>query len=129
MNGETRLTQWFNATVITRTLLRIGILVPFLYFGTDFVSSLFYPGYSHVRQYASELGVASAPHSQIFNAGMVMTGLAALLAAPGFVAALRKLRCHATLSWLTFATIICFGVAMLMAGFFPWPDRRHGGFN
>jgi hypothetical membrane protein len=108
--------------------LRIGILIPFLFFGTDLVSTLFYP-YSHARQHASELGAAGAPYPQIFNSGIVITGVAALLAAPGFLGALRKLTSHAALPWLVSATIICFGVAMIMSGLFPWPDPRHGAFG
>lgn len=44
-----------------RALLWIAVAVPFLYFGTVLVSALFYPGYSHTAQYASELGAAIPP--------------------------------------------------------------------
>jgi hypothetical protein len=47
-----------------RLALQSGVCLPFLYFGTVIVASLFVPGYSHVRQAASELGMAGVPHPQ-----------------------------------------------------------------
>ncbi|HEY8182051.1 MAG TPA: DUF998 domain-containing protein [Thermoanaerobaculia bacterium] len=112
-----------------RSLLRVGVLVPFLYFGTDIVSALSYPGYSPARQFASELGSSTAPHPAIFNAGLVITGIAAVLAAAGFMTALRQLETPVVLSWLIAATLLCFGLTMIVAGTFPSPDRRHGAFG
>jgi hypothetical membrane protein len=112
-----------------RSLLRVGVLVPFVYFGTDIVSALCYPGYSPARQFASELGSSTAPHPAIFNAGLVITGIAAVLAAAGFMTALRQLETPVVLSWLIAATLLCFGLTMIVAGTFPSPDRRHGAFG
>ena len=109
--------------------LRAGIAIPILYFGTVIVSSLFYPGYNHVRQYASELGSAEAPLPMLFNGGILLTGIASLVAAPGFVAALRRLRGNAVLAWLLAIILALFGVSMIMGGLFPMPDPRHGGFG
>ena len=113
----------------SRTLLRAGIAVPILYFGTLLVSSLFYPGYSQVRQYASELGSAAAPHPAIFNTGIMLTGVAGVLASAGFVRALTALAAPRALTPLVGFTLALFGVSMFLGGFFPMPDPRHGGFG
>jgi hypothetical membrane protein len=109
--------------------LRIGTLVPFFYFGTVIVSSMFYPGYSHMRQYASELGSASARYPYIFNAGIVLTGLATLVSLAGFRAALRALGSRKSLSWMFLIALGAFGFGMVMGGSFPMPDPRHGAFG
>ena len=80
--------------------LRFGILVPVLYFGTLLVSSLLYPGYSHVRQYASELGSATARYPYVFNAGIMVAGLATLVSLHGFLLVLRRVDSSKTLTWL-----------------------------
>lgn len=112
-----------------RHLLSFGIAVPILYLLALALGSAFYPGYSHVTRYASELGAAEAPHPWIFNSGIVAAGLAALLAGPGFALALRRLggdRLPAVLSGLA---VSLWGVAMVLGGSFPMPDPRHGGFG
>lgn len=111
------------------TALRAGVLVPLLYFGTLIVSSLFYPGYSHVRQYASELGSASARHPWIFNIGIMATGVATLVSLAGFRAALRGLGGNRVVIWLFVIMLGAFGAGTLMGGLFPMPDPRHGGFG
>lgn len=110
-------------------LLQAGIAVPVLYFGTLLVGSFFYPGYSQVTQYASELGSATAPHPAIFNAGIISTGVAALLASAGFVRALAALAAPRALALLAGLALALFGVSLLLGGFFPMPDPRHGGFG
>lgn len=110
-------------------LLRAGVLVPFLYFGTVILASFFYPGYSHVRQYASELGSSAARYPALFNAGILLTGAALIAAAAAFPGALRKLRANRTLSWLFVVTVAGFGIGMVMGALFPMPDPRHGGFG
>jgi len=41
---------------VTGALLTVGVLMPALYFAALFVAGAFYPGFSHVRQVASDLG-------------------------------------------------------------------------
>ena len=90
--------------------LRVGIAVPILYFGSVFVASFFYPGFSFVRQYASELGADGAPHPQILNIGLMLVGLAAMFAAFGFWRALRRLDAGAIPKRWTWCIIAMFGV-------------------
>src|SRR6478672_1726556 len=93
----------------TRALLWAAVAVPFLYFGTVFVAALFFPGYSHVTQYASELGSAKAPHPGIFNAGIGLTGLASLAAGLGFARGVVALGGSRVLGWLAGASLALFG--------------------
>lgn len=103
--------------------------MPVVYFGNLLVSSLLYPGYSHVTQYASELGSSAARYPAVFNTGVVLVGVAALGAAAGFFAALRSRGSGRVLAGAVAALVALFGVAMVMGGLFPMPDPRHGGFG
>ena len=107
--------------------LRMAMAVPFLYLGTLLVSAHFYPGYSHVRQAASELGMAGAPRPEIFNVGFVVIGAAVLIGAVGYFRALQRLGAHKIWAWSTALVLVGFAVACAMAGIFPFPDTRHAG--
>jgi hypothetical membrane protein len=113
----------------TRLLLLAGIAVPILYFGTLIVAPLFYPGYSHVTQYASELGSASARYPAIFNTGTILGGLSWITASFGFFFAGRWLDGSRLFAALAALTIFLFGIAITMGGMFPMPNELHGGFG
>ena len=49
-----------------------GVAVPFIYYGNVAISGLFYPGYSHLTQYVSELGGPDAARPEIFNVTTVV---------------------------------------------------------
>lgn len=113
---------------MSRALLRAGIAAPVLYFLTVIVSSLTWPGYSHVTQYVSELGSAAAPYSTLFNAGIVATGLAGVLGGMGIAGTLRD----AGRPWsggLAGLALSAWGIGMIFGGAFPMPDPRHNGFG
>jgi len=112
-----------------RWLLRLGVVAPVLYFGAVIVGSLFYPGYSHVTQYASELGSASAARPEIFNDGIIAAGVCAVLAGLGFALTLRALSKGWIFSSLAGLSISLWGASMIMGGMFPMPDARHSGFG
>lgn len=112
-----------------KALLLAGIALPFLYFGTVFGSALFFPGYSHVTQYASELGSAAARYPAIFNTGIVLTGLAAAVASFGFFFAVRRLKGKSLLAALIGLSLLLMSFSTLMGGLFPMPDPRHGGYG
>jgi hypothetical membrane protein len=112
-----------------RHLLSFGIAVPILYLLALVLGSAFYPGYSHVTRYASELGAAEAPYPWIFNSGIVAAGVAALIAGPGFLLALRRLGSDRLPAVLSGVAVSLWGVAMVLGGSFPMPDPRHGGFG
>lgn len=113
----------------TRALLWIAEAVPFLYFGTIFLGALFYPGYSHVTQYASELGSAQAPHPGIFNVGASLAGLACLAAGLGLARSVAGLRGSRLLGWLAGFSLALFGASLVLGAVFPMPDPRHGGWG
>ena len=103
--------------------------VPFIYFGTQGLGSLFYPGYSYLRQTASELGARGAPHPEIFNIGMLILGFAFLIGAFGFFRALQHLNTKPILTWITSSVLALSGVNFFLAGLFPLPDPRHVGLH
>jgi hypothetical membrane protein len=112
-----------------RALLWAAVAVPIVYFGTVVVAALFYPGYSHVTQYASELGSASAPHPMIFNTGAIATGVLAILAALGLRAGTVAAGGSRILAELGAIAIFALGVSLLFGGIYPMPDPRHGGYG
>lgn len=114
---------------LERYLLLAAVAAPILYFGNLVVSSLFYPGYSHVTQYASELGGPDAPRPGIFNNGVILTGLATVAAGWGFFLALRRLTGKSLLPVLTGLAVALAGIAFVMGGLFPMPDPRHGAYG
>jgi hypothetical membrane protein len=114
---------------LEKSLLYAGIAVPIIYFGNLILTPLFYPGYSHVTQYASELGGPDAPRAFIFNTAIMLLGLAGLAAGAGFFLALRRLTGKTLLPVLLGLILVLFGVSMVMGGLFPMPDERHGGFG
>jgi len=110
-------------------LLPLGIAVPLIYFGTLFAAASTWSEYSHVTQYASELGSADAPQPWIFNRGIILMGAVTLFAALGFGATLARLTRRA--GWSVGAGVLfaLFGVSMIMGGLFPMPNPLHGGFG
>ena len=112
-----------------RALLAAGVLVPVLYYTALLVTPLFWPGYSHVRQYASELGSPDSPRAELFNFTIMAAGGAAMLASVGFFMALKRIGGRVLPSLLAGVALFLWGVSFLMGGLFPMPDPRHGGFG
>ncbi len=110
---------------LTAAALGMGVAVPLLYFGVQIAAAPFYPGYSFLSQVASELGSDRSTFPALFNAGAITTGVAALLASPGFLRALRRLGTVPVLAWLTSMSLASTGLAGIWAGSFPLPDPRH----
>ncbi len=101
---------------------------PLLYAGTQLLAGMGTPGYSFVRDAASELGRAGRPYSALFNVGAVATGLALLGGAIGIASAARGVhgRRRRSLAAVAFCSLSA-GLAAIAAGCFPLPDPRHGG--
>lgn len=115
-----RTTQW---------LLAAGIAVPILYFAALMLGAAFFPGYSHVTRYASELGGPEATVPAIFNLGIIAMGVAGVVAGVGFARALRQLGSGPLPAVLAGATLSLWGVATILGGTYPMPDERHGGYG
>ena len=108
-------------------LLRAGVGVPVLYFGTQLIIGATTSGYSFRRQAASDLGASGAVSATLFNAGAILTGLAAVAAAGGLVLSARRAPLSRVAMWVMAAAIVSTGAAAIAAGVFPLPDSRHGG--
>jgi hypothetical membrane protein len=108
-------------------LLRFGIAVPLIYYGIQALAAPFYPGFSVLGNTASELGSDRSEHAVIFNAGIMVQGVASLAASLGFFLALRRMRINAALAALTAVALAINGVQHIWAGYYPIPDPRHGG--
>lgn len=106
-----------------------GILIPVVYFGLLIIAPLIYPGFSYVTNYASEMGSADARYPAVFNAGIMLCGVAGLLASFGFFHAIRRLGGNPLLAALAGLTLFLFGIATFMGGRFPMPDERHGAYG
>jgi hypothetical membrane protein len=115
--------------LLERALLAAGVMVPVLYYAALVVTPLFWPGYSHVTQYASELGSAASPRPALFNRAIVAAGVAAMLAGGGFFLALKRIGGRPLPSFLAGLAVFAWGIAFLMGGLFPMPDPRHGAFG
>jgi hypothetical membrane protein len=108
-------------------LLRIGISVPFIYYGIQAAAAPFFPGFSILTNTASELGSDRSEYPLIFNAGIMAQGVASLAASLGFLIALRRLRINAALAALAAAALAMNGIQSIWAGYYPLPDSRHAG--
>jgi len=114
-----------GTATITAPLLRMGIAVPFLYFGAQLAAAPFYPGYSFLSRDASTLGSPGSTLPAVFNIGAICVGIASLLAAWGFLRALRSFGVGKALAWLTALALFSSALGDINAGLFPLPDPRH----
>lgn len=108
-------------------LLKIGVLVPVLYYGVLIAGGLMTPGYSHVTQYASELGMAGQPAAQIFNYGILAAGVCAIIGAVGVLIGMMRLGANILWAALTAICLVGFGVSFVYGGLYPMPNPLHGG--
>lgn len=111
----------------TLASLGFAIAVPFLYYGVQLVAAPFFPDFSVLGTTASELGSDRSARPWVFNAGAILTGIAALVGSIGLLRALRRLGAHPIVAWLTLLAVAGTGLSSLWAGIFPMPDPRHGG--
>lgn len=74
------------------------------------------------------LGSRFSRHPWIFNAGEMLTGIAALGGAVGLYQSFRT-KTHILLSWLITLSVSSAGVMSLKAGMFPLPDPRHNSWG
>jgi Protein of unknown function (DUF998) len=110
---------------LIRNALRIGVIVPLLYFGAQFAAIPFYPGYDIVRQSASELGSDRSNRPHVLNIGATITGIAAIIASFGLLHGLKRAGTPWPLAWLVCLAVISTGAAAIWAGYYSLPDPRH----
>jgi hypothetical membrane protein len=109
-------------------LLRLGVLVPWVYYGVQVVAAPFFPGFSLVGTTASEMGSTLSRHPAVFNAGIIALGVISLMASVGFFLGLLRTGVSGPLALLTSADVALNGVQMIWAGLHPLPDPRHAGY-
>jgi hypothetical membrane protein len=112
-------------TIETTLALRMGIAVPFLYFGVQLAAAPFYPGYSFLARDASTLGSPGSSLPAVFNVGAICVGILLFVAAWGFLRAFRFLGVRNFIAWPTTLAIVSGGLGSINAGLFPLPDPRH----
>jgi hypothetical protein len=111
-----------------KLLLECGVGAAILYFASLIIASLTWPGYSHVTQYASELGSAAAPYPMIFNYGIMAGGLLGILG--GLGVALHFANDGRWLSGLLAGLALsAWGASMVFGGYYPMPNPLHNGYG
>lgn len=112
-----------------KLMLLAGILIPVVYFGLLVLAPLIHPGFDYATQYASEMGSTAARYPAVFNTGVMLCGVAGVVASFGFFHAVRRLGGNTLLAALTGLTLFLFGIGTFLGGRFPMPDERHGGYG
>ncbi len=108
-------------------LLKLGVLVPVLYYGVLLVGGYLTPGYNHLTQYASELGMAGKPAAQIFNYGIIAAGGCAVAAALGVLIGMKSLGSNILWAILAAVCLAAWGVSFVYGGLYPMPNPLHAG--
>ncbi len=114
-----------------RWLLWAGIGAPLLAAVTAISAALLFPSFDHATQYISELAGPAAPPASagLFNAGVILAGIAAGFAGAGFgltLVALGGGRIPAAVVTLAF---LVGAVGLVLSGIYTWPDPRHRLIN
>ena len=116
-------------TVSEKIGLQSSVVATLLYFGNLLVLGALQPGYSHMRQFASELGMADAANPRVFGAMSVLTGAVFFVTAFGVYRATKRLTERSALSAVIGIFIALFGVNLIFAGLFPLPNPLHSAFG
>lgn len=114
----------------TKALLAAGIAMPVLYFAALFVAGAFYPGFSHIRQVASDLGADSAPYAYAtaFSVALVFVGLFGLAGSLGLFIGLRRVGAGRARSALAGLIPAMPSLSLMQSGVFPLPSPHHSTF-
>ena len=114
----------------TKALLAAGIAMPVLYFAALFVAGAFYPGFSHIRQVASDLGADSAPYAYAtaFSVALVFVGLFGLAGSLGLFIGLRRVGAGRARSALAGLIPAMPSLSLMQSGVFPLPSPYHSTF-
>ncbi|CAH2602178.1 Cytochrome c-type biogenesis protein DsbD, protein-disulfide reductase [Rhodovastum atsumiense] len=112
----------------TCRLLACGVAMPVLYALTLFIARILNPGFDLLHRAPSELGSAGVAYPLVYNAGMLATAMAGLLAglglmSPGIPGRGAPWRIGAG------ASVLLASIALAMAGLFPLPSPLHHGFG
>jgi hypothetical protein len=106
-------------------LLRLGVLLPLLYFGIQLAAAPFYPAYSFLNRDASTLGSGGSTAPWIFNYGALVVGGLEVAIAAVFYGALRRARIGAPLAGALALALVSAAIGSLNAFLHPLPDPQH----
>ena len=113
-----------------RKLLALALIaISALYYFGLLAGGATYPGYSHITNYASELGAADAPYPLLFNLSIILAGASAIIGALTLPAAFKDLGARRAWAVAAAVALALWGASMIMGGLFPMPDERHGAFG
>lgn len=113
-----------------RKLLALALIaISALYYFGLLAGAATYPGYSHITNYASELGAADAPYPLLFNLSIILAGASAIIGALTLPAAFKDLGARRAWAVAAAVALALWGASMVMGGLFPMPDERHGAFG
>lgn len=106
-------------------LLTAAFLVPFVYFGAQFLAAPYFPNYSVFTTSASDLGSDLSSQPSILNTGALLTGILSFLGSAGLAISLPKLGASRVAAFLFALSLASAGLAALWAGLHPLPDPQH----
>lgn len=108
-----------------RKLLTAAFLVPFAYFGAQFLAAPYFPNYSVFTTSASDLGSSLSSRPNILNIGALLTGILSFLGSVGLAISLPRLGANKAAAFLLAVSLASAGLAALWAGMHPLPDPQH----
>ena len=112
-------------TARTGAFLKIGVIAPAIMVADVALAQRLFPGFDAGAQFISELGGPKAPLPEIFNYGMMIAGIAGLLAGAGFAHALEEVGGRRVVSSFAGLWVALTGLGAFFAGVFHWPDPMH----
>ncbi|WP_172448496.1 DUF998 domain-containing protein [Caulobacter mirabilis] len=112
-----------------RWMLWIGMAAPVLACVTFVSAALTFPTLNHATQYISELGSAAAPMPQLFNAGILLSGVAAAFAGAGFALTLLALGGGRVAAGVIFAAFLLGAAGLILSTVWLYPDPMHAIIN
>ena len=112
-----------------RNLLWGAVLAPVFYYVGLIGGGLLWPGYSHVSQYASELGSSASPYPAFFNTMAILCGLAGVAGGIGLSHVLSRLSGRRGWAIAAGLCLSLWGISVILAGLFPMPHELHGAYG
>lgn len=98
-----------------RVLALCGAVAPIAYTGGAVAAGAGFPGYSHMKQFVSELGATGAPTAFLMNAAFLLFGILTAVFALGLH---RRIQSEPG-DWLGIALIIGYGLSYIALAFAP----------
>ena len=95
--------------------------MPLVFWSTIFIGGIMTQGYSHLKNYVSELGMRGTTTQYLFTAGLVLGGILTIL----FVVGLIKTSKSKGINTIPLYLLFFWGVSMAGAGLFPGPSDLH----